>query len=171
MNNNIASRLLGLCLVSALALPLLRAQDQKNDWPMNGADPGQSGWQKDELGLTVDSVPAHFKYLWKMQLGAPIKASSSSKATPSYSEPLLIGRVINGQGFKDIVFVSTADTLYAVDSELGQLIWKKHYDLAKSSSPCSVNRLPMLMEPPIVINFNARRKRARHPAATHTAAR
>ena len=37
----------------------------------------------------------------------------------SFSEPLLAGRQINGQGFKDIVYWSSADTLYAVDSELG----------------------------------------------------
>ena len=145
---------MGLCTLAALTAITMHAQDQKNDWPMTGSDPGQSGWQKDELGLTPESVPANFKYLWKMKLGP------SGKASPTFSEPLLIGRVINGQGFKDIVFMTSADTLYAVDSELGNLIWKKQYGAASGSSPCDVSHLDMLMEPPIVINFNARRRRA-----------
>ena len=45
----------------------------------------------------------------------------------SFSEPLLAGRLINAQGFKDIVYWGSADTLYAVDSELGTLIWKKQF--------------------------------------------
>ncbi len=147
-------RTVGICLATALTAMSLHAQEQKNDWAMTGADPGQSGWQKDELGLTPESVPANFKFLWKMQLGRP------GKGTPTFSEPLLIGRVINGQGFKDIVFMSSADTLYAVDSELGHLIWTKQFTPTTAAPPCDVSHLNILMEPPVVINFNARRKRA-----------
>ena len=43
-------------------------------------------------------------------------------------EPLLAPRLNNAQGFKDIVFLGGTDTLYAVDSELGVLLWKKTYD-------------------------------------------
>src|ERR1022692_1122594 len=102
---------------------------------MTGADAGQSGWQKDELGLSPDTIATKFKYLWKIKLGQPLSNA------PSFSEPLLIGRVINGQGFKDIVFMSSADTLFAIDSELGSLIWKKQFNVGKPTSGCETSRL------------------------------
>jgi len=97
------------------------AQEDRGDWSLTGADAGQTGWQKNESILTPDSVPSSFKFLWKIKLG------QASKADRSFSEPLLAGRLINAQGFKDIVYWSSADTLYAVDSELGTLIWKKQF--------------------------------------------
>jgi outer membrane protein assembly factor BamB len=142
------------CASSLLCATATVAQDQRGDWALTGADAGQNGWQKDELGLSPDSVGANFKFLWKIKLGQP------SKTTRSFSEPLLAGRLINAQGFKDIVYWSSGDTLYAVDSELGSLIWKKQFDAGKSASGCGVSSLGLLMEPPAVINFNARRRRA-----------
>jgi len=130
------------------------AQDQRGDWALTGADAGQMGWQKDELGLSPESVPANFKFLWKIKLGQP------SKTGNSFSEPLMAGRLINAQGFKDFVYWSSADTLFAVDSELGSLIWKKQFKTETPKSGCGVSSLSMLMEPPVVINFNARRRRA-----------
>jgi hypothetical protein len=129
------------------------AQDQRGDWAMTGADAGQNGWQKDEQGLSPDTIAGKFKYLWKIKLG------QAAKGGESFSEPIMIGRVINGQGFKDIVFMSSRDTLYAVDSELGSIIWKKQYSFGREAAGCDASRLSILMEPPVVINFNARRKR------------
>jgi hypothetical protein len=131
------------------------AQEENGDWHLTGGDIGQSGWQKGEFTLGLDNAASSFKFLWKIKLGVP------SKDPQSFSEPLLAGRLINGQGFKDIVYWSSADTLFAVDSELGNLIWKKKFDVPTSTaaSPCASSSLSMLMEPPIVINFNARRKR------------
>ena len=125
---------------------------QRGDWSLTGGDPGQSGWQKDEQGLSPDSIAANFKYLWKIKLGVP------GKGSPSFSEPLLAGRLINGEGFKDLAYWSSNNTLYAVDSELGDLVWKKQYAAGKASGPCSVSSLGVTMEPPLVINFNARRR-------------
>jgi outer membrane protein assembly factor BamB len=133
---------------------LTYAQEQRGDWSLTGADAGQNGWQKDELNLSPESVPTNFKFLWKIKLGEP------SKAARTFSEPLLAGRLINAQGFKDIVFWSSADMLYAVDSELGSLIWKRQFNVATEARGCSGSSLSILMEPPVVINFNARRKRA-----------
>ena len=81
----------------------------------------QSGWQKAESQLAPENAGANFKFLWKIKLGQP------SKDARDFSEPLLAGRLINAQGFKDFVYWSSADTLYAVDSELGTLIWKKQF--------------------------------------------
>jgi hypothetical protein len=139
-------------LVASAALQTY-AQDQRGDWAMTGADAGQNGWQKDEQGLSPDTIADKFKYLWKIKLG------QAAKDGESFSEPIMIGRVINGQGFKDIVFMSSADTLYAVDSELGSILWKKQYSFAHGGAGCDASKLSFLMEPPVVINFNARRKR------------
>lgn len=125
---------------------------QRGDWSLTGGDPGQSGWQKDEQGLSPETIAANFKFLWKIKLGSP------SKGMATFSEPLLAGRLINGQGFKDLAYWSSDNTLYAVDSELGSLVWKKQFPAGKSSGPCSVSSLGVTMEPPVTINFNARRR-------------
>ena len=132
------------------------AQDDRGDWSLTGADAGQSGWQKDEVILPPEAVAQNFKFLWKIQLGKP------SRGARSFSEPLLAGRLINAQGFKDIVYWSTAETLYAVDSELGTMVWKKQFGTqgGKAAGGCGVTSLGLLMEPPVVINFRTRRKRA-----------
>lgn len=159
MNKRLMRQAGGLCFAaSLLCATACFAQDQRGDWPLAGSDAGQNGWQKDELGLSPESVAAKFKLLWKIKLG------QAPKDGRSFSEPLLAGRLINAQGFKDIVYWSSADTLYAVDSELGSLIWKKQFndgkaEVGKASPGCGVSSLNMLMEPPVVINFAARRRR------------
>jgi hypothetical protein len=144
----------GLFCVSASICTLRAiAQEQSGEWHLTGVDPGQSGWQKGELDLKPDNIAGQFKFLWKIKLGQPLKGPRN------FSEPLLAGRLINGQGFKDIVYWSSADTLYAVDSELGNLLWKKHYDMKAAPPGCGVSSLSILMEPPVTINFRARRTR------------
>jgi outer membrane protein assembly factor BamB len=128
--------------------------DDRGDWSVTGADPAQSGWQKSESQLAPDTAAAKVKFLWKIKLGQP------SKDPRDFSEPLLAGRLINAQGFKDIVYWSSADTLYAVDSELGTLIWKKQFktELPAPAQGCSATRLGLFIEPPQVINFHAHRR-------------
>ena len=99
----------GLCCVCAFLCGTILAQDEDPNWRLTGADAGQSGSKKGEAALTPESITANFKLLWKLKLGEP------SNSARSFSEPLLAGRQINGQGFKDIVYWSSADTLYAVD--------------------------------------------------------
>ena len=155
MNKGMLGQAVAMFLAGAfLCSTLTFAQEQKGDWPLTGSDAGQTGWQKDEFGLTQDNIPANFKFLWKIKLG------QSTRAKRSFSEPLLAGRLINAQGFKDIVYWSSADTLFAVDSELGSLIWKHEFKTATPGAGCGLSSLGLLMEPPVVINFNARRRRA-----------
>jgi hypothetical protein len=143
----------GLCCVCAFLCGTILAQDEDPNWRLTGADAGQSGSKKGEAALTPESITANFKFLWKIKLGEP------SNSARSFSEPLLAGRQINGQGFKDIVYWSSADTLYAVDYELGSLIWKKQFDVLTKPAPgCGASSLGIVMEPPIVINFRARRR-------------
>ena len=144
VKKKLVGRIAGLiCTGALLSTTAAVAQNQRGDWSLTGSDPGQSGWQKDELGLTPESVPANFKFLWKIKLGAP------SPGPRTFSEPLLAGRLINGQGFKDIAYWASGDTLYAVDSELGDLIWKKQFSAGSgSSAACGVSSLSYTMEPP-----------------------
>jgi outer membrane protein assembly factor BamB len=148
-------RLVGLgCAAAFLWSAASFAQEDRGDWSVTGADPAQSGWQKSESLLTPESAGANVKFLWKIKLGQP------SKDAPDFSEPLLAGRLINAQGFKDFVYWSSGDTVYAVDSELGTLIWKKQFaTTAPAPAPgCGSSRLSLFIEPPQVINFHARRR-------------
>jgi outer membrane protein assembly factor BamB len=136
---------------------MLAQPGAKGDWSMTGGDPGQNGWQKAEAGLKPDDIAESFKFLWKIKLGTP------SKVSPSFSEPLLASRLINAQGFKDMVYWGSSDTLYAVDSELGNLLWKKSYSGTRANSVSCASNLGIVIEPPPVINFNARRRPAGTP--------
>jgi outer membrane protein assembly factor BamB len=142
------------CAAALLCSAALLAQEDRGDWSVTGADPAQSGWQKSESQLAPENAAANVKFLWKIKLGQP------SKNPRDFSEPLLAGRLINAQGFKDFVYWSSGDTLYAVDSELGSLVWKKQFPAAAPApSPgCGASRLGLFIEPPQVINFHARRR-------------
>jgi outer membrane protein assembly factor BamB len=150
-------RLAGLSCATAFlwsAASFAQSDDDRGDWSVTGADLGQSGWQKSESQLAPENAGAKVKFLWKIQLG------HASKDTHDFSEPLLAGRLINAQGFKDFVYWSSGDTLYAVDSELGTLIWKKQFATTAPTPAlgCSSSRLSLFIEPPQVINFHARRR-------------
>jgi outer membrane protein assembly factor BamB len=138
---------------SVLCATLAIAQNENGDWHLTGGEGGQSGWQKGEVDLTANNAASEFKFLWKIKLGEP------SKTARSFSEPLMATRLINAEGFKDIVYWSSGDTLYAVDSELGSVIWTKKFESGRASPGCGVSSLGLLMEPPIVINFRSRRTR------------
>jgi hypothetical protein len=135
--------------------------DDNGDWSVTGADPAQSGWQKSESQLAPESAGAKVTFLWKIKLGQP------PKDTRDFSEPLLAGRLINAQGFKDLVYWSSEDTLYAVDSELGTLVWKKQFPMKApiSATGCNISRLGLFIEPPQVINFHAHRRRGANAPA------
>jgi len=148
-------KLVGLsCAAFVWSAALIAQSDDRGDWSVTGADPAQSGWQKSESQLTAENAGTKVKFLWKIKLGQP------SKDAHDFSEPLLAGRLINAQGFKDFVYWSSADTLYAVDSELGTLIWKKQFPTTAPTpaAGCSSSRLSLFIEPPQVINFHARRR-------------
>ena len=153
--------LLGLSCAAAFlwSTALVAQDDDRGDWSVTGADPAQSGWQKSESQLTPENAAANVKFLWKIKLGQP------SRNPGDFSEPLLAGRLINAQGFKDFVYWSSADTLYAVDSELGTLIWKKEFPTTAPApaAGCGASRLSLFIEPPQVINFHAHRRRPNAP--------
>lgn len=146
---NLFVRFVALSFAGAfLGLPNAMGQAVGN-WPIAGNDAGHSNWQKAERQLSKDTV-GQFKFLWKMKLG------NGTRDTASFSEPLLAPRLINAQGFKDLVLWADTSTVYAADSELGRMVWQKHYD-TPASSACGASNLGILVEPPHIINFGARR--------------
>ncbi|QNI36654.1 hypothetical protein [Edaphobacter albus] len=137
-------------------LPWAAAQAPGN-WSSPRNDAAHSGWQKVETAMTKENLAKDFKFLWKIQLGTP-----PAKDSQSYNEPLLAARLINAKGFKDFVIWPGAQDLYAVDSELGTMLWTKHYDIAPA---CGATSLAAVAEAPPVINFRARRPAAKPGAA------
>lgn len=141
---------MGVSLAGALFCMVQASGQALGNWSTARNDGGHAGVQKAETIITKDKLSSQFKFLWKIKLGNPTGDSRS------YSEPLLIPRLINARGFKDFVIWAGQQDLYAVDSELGTMLWQKHYDAAPAAS-CGVSNLAAIMEPPLVINFGARR--------------
>ena len=122
---------------------------QVGNWPSSGNDPNNSRWQKHETTISKETASTTFKYLWKIKLG------SETKDAHNFTSPLLAFRLINAQGFKDLVLWGNTDTLYAVDSELGRIVWKRGF--ASPAGVCGPRNLSIVMEPPQVMRSVARR--------------
>lgn len=131
-----------------ICLPSLGAQALGN-WSSPRSDMQHDGWQKAETTMSKDVISSQFKFLWKIKLGG------ATKDVMSYGEPILVPRLINAKGFKDFVLWAGPQDLYAVDSELGTMLWTKHIDTAPSS--CSPTNMGVIAEAPLTINFRARR--------------
>jgi hypothetical protein len=134
-------------LLACTILSLAQARGQaRGNWPLPHNDAEHSGWQKAETKLSKDAVAGQFKFLWK------IKLERKAKDTGSFSEPLLAPQLINAEGFKDLVLWGGKDTVYAVDSELGTMVWQKHFDLPAAKGSCGAGPLEIFVEPPRIIN-------------------
>ena len=141
------TKLSALCFIACLSSSLALAQGApRGFWPIADGDAAHEGWQRAETQITTDTVAKNFKFLWKLKLGnAPAKSA--------LSETLLFPGMITGRGFKDFAFVADAHTVYAVDSELGNLVWKKDFTAARGAKSCG--NLQVLTEAPQVIHFGA----------------
>ena len=151
---------MALCFACAFLLSAAaQAQDTaRGFWTVPDADPAHNNLQKAETQITTATVAKDFKFLWKLKLG-----SETPKPT-SFNEPFLFPNLITGRGFKDMALWADADTLYAVDSELGELIWQK--DFKSSSTRKACGNIQFIPEAPQVIHFGAHRPAASNPAAT-----
>jgi outer membrane protein assembly factor BamB len=120
-------RSLLVILMSSACLGVPPAQAQVGrvaDWLTHGGDPQRTGWQKYETAINPESVKG-FQLLWKLKL------ENQQKAMYSIFEPLIIGRLITNRGFKELAFVAgSSDNIYAVDADLGRILWQRHFDHA-----------------------------------------
>src|SRR5580765_5121550 len=126
--------------VAVVLCCVLDAGAQQGSWSMARNDMGHAGVQKAERIMTRDKLKSEFKFLWRLKLGKEPTADSLS-----YTEPLLISSLITTRGFKDFVIWAGPQDVYAVDSELGTMLWTKHYDVAPST--CGASNLSTLIEP------------------------
>jgi outer membrane protein assembly factor BamB len=127
-------------------------------WIVPDADPAHNNLQRAETQITTATVAKDFKFLWKLKLGKEVPKPTS------FNEPLLFPNLITGRGFKDMALWADADTLYSVDSELGDLIWQK--DFKSSSTRKACGNIQFIPEAPQIIHFGAHRPAAPKPAAT-----
>lgn len=142
---------IGVSFAAVLLIPDAGAQALGN-WSSPRNNMEHNGWQKAETIISKENLSGKFKFLWKL------KPAHAGENVSSYSEPLLVPRLINSQGFKDFVIWAGPQDVYAADSELGRMIWTKHYDA--TSSGCGATNLGIIAEAPPTINFRARRRPA-----------
>jgi outer membrane protein assembly factor BamB len=143
---------LALCFTAAvLGSAVAHAQGApRGFWPVADGDTAHTGWQRAETQIDTGTVAKDFKFLWKLKLG-------NGPAKTSFSEALLFPGMITGKGFKDFAFIADGETLYAVDSELGSIVWKRDFP----SSGKSCGNLQVLTEAPQVIHFGAHKPAAK----------
>jgi outer membrane protein assembly factor BamB len=105
-----------LCLVGGATAGLLRA-----DWRTFGGNPQRDGWSRDETTLTRENVKG-LKLEWKLHL------DNVTREMNSLTPPLVVEKLVTPRGFKDAVVVAGgADTLYAIDTDTGQLMWERKF--------------------------------------------
>src|SRR5579862_2624971 len=98
------------------------------DWLTHSGDPQRTGWQQAETTITKDNVK-DFQLLWKLPL-----VGNQSKSLHSLMEPLIVGRIITNRGFKEVALVAgSSDNLYAVDADLGKVLWQKHFQYSSET--------------------------------------
>jgi outer membrane protein assembly factor BamB len=92
------------------------------DWVTHSGDFQRSGWQKDETKISKETV-RNLQLLWK------VKLETKQRSVYALYGPLIVERAITDHGFKEIAFVAGANNdLFAVDADLGKLLWRKHFD-------------------------------------------
>ncbi len=101
---------------------LLPAQRPVN-WTTYAGDLQRTGWQKAETKLGPQSLSSA-KLLWKLKL------DNGQKALHALQQPLILGQLITPHGFKELAVVAGSDdNIFAIDADLGRLLWKKHFQI------------------------------------------
>ena len=132
------------CVGCSIALiPAAQGQGRGGGgWTTAGGDWQLSGWQKSESRLKKSNVK-DIKLLWKIKLG--------SERVTQASEPLVAGRTLAADGFKDVAVISgPGNTLTAVDYEFGKILWQRQIEdaSAKPGAGCSSGQAAVALQPP-----------------------
>lgn len=125
VKKELASRGLAKFFAAAAGAALLLAPGfalAQSDWVTWGNDPSRAGWNQSEKTLTKDNV-SRLELKWKSQLSTAPKEDVLSTLTAP-----LVATVAGPQGPRTRVFVVGSDnTVYAIDSETGEVSWKKSF--------------------------------------------
>jgi outer membrane protein assembly factor BamB len=93
-------------------------------WITFGGDQQRDGWARGETILTKENV-GKMKVVWKMKL------DSQARELSGLAAPVVVENVLTAQGHKDIVVIAGAsDTLDAIDTDTGRLLWHKKFESA-----------------------------------------
>ena len=108
----------GAFLVVCLAVVSARGAD----WTTHSGNNRRDGWQRDETGITKDTLKS-LQLLWKVKLDV------KQRSVYSLFGPLIVERAITDRGFRELAFVATAtNDLVAIDADLGRVFWRKHFE-------------------------------------------
>lgn len=114
-------------------------------WITFGSSPQRDGWARGESIVTKANVKG-MKLVWKLKLDSPARELTSLAA------PIVVENVLTAEGHKDIILTAGAgDTLDAVDSDTGKLLWHKKFDVTAAARqaprwlcPNSLNATPVI---------------------------
>src|SRR5215471_14262331 len=89
------------------------------EWTTAFGDAQHSSWVRSDPKISTASLQkAGFQSLWKMKL------HNDTHELNSLTPPVLLDRLVGFRGFKSIAVVgASADTVYAIDFDLGKPLW------------------------------------------------
>jgi hypothetical protein len=83
------------------------------EWITHSGDPQRAAWQKNETRISKERMK-EFRLLWKLKL------DNQTRALHSLTAPLIVNSL-----YRDLaVIAGTSDTIYALDADLGGVVWK-----------------------------------------------
>jgi outer membrane protein assembly factor BamB len=100
-----------------------RSQSGKSaEWVTNGADQQRTGWQKNETKISAASVK-NIQLLWTY------KTDNKPSGLAGLLEPVILSNVNTPGGEKQLtILAGSSNTLTAVDTQTGQMVWHKTFD-------------------------------------------
>jgi hypothetical protein len=106
---------------------------QAADWPSTAGNPQRDGWAQGETYLSKEAVTNK-----KVQLLYKYKFDNEAKGLNAMSAPIDLSALIGYKGFKELLFIGgSSDTLYSIDSDLGEPYFKTKFDLKEKAASAS----------------------------------
>src|SRR5215470_12802935 len=108
-----------LCMVVSRSRPMLSQGRGGAEWTTAHGDAQHSSWVRSDSKVSAATLQkGGFQYLWKMKL------HNETHQLNSLTQPVFLDRLVGFRGFKSIAVVgASADTVYAVDFDLGKPLW------------------------------------------------
>jgi outer membrane protein assembly factor BamB len=102
------------------------------DFSTTGSDAQRSSWVRADPKISADALrKPGFQFLWK------VKLANDAKQSTVLSPAALLTRYIGYRGFRSLGFIgSSADKIFALDTDLGRIEWQK--PIATATSTCGM---------------------------------
>ena len=115
------------------------------DWTTSGADAQRSSWIRTDAKISKDNLAKPgFEFLWKVNF------ASGGKQAGALTEPVLLDRYIGYRGFRSLGFMGDANGVYAMDTDLARIEWRKQWTADAPRQPgCSDPLLTDISRPTI----------------------